>query len=336
VVIAIISILVSLLLPAVQAAREAAARSQCQNNLRQIGLGIHNFHDTKKRLPSGGRPAAAATVRAGVFVFLLPFIDNEQLWNKYDASVTWSHAGNLPVSGTRIGVYECPASPRHNNLLDHNPDGVTPATPWAGIVAVGDYAASLGVDPALETFAAAATPAITDIRGSSSTVSAGSLNTNGFLPKNSQISFSDVTDGLSNTIAVWESGGRPLVYRRGGLLVSGDPQTNRVNGGGWVRPASDILFAGSNQSGTSIPGLFVNRTNGLDVGAETYATTGYPSVGTEGSSQPFSFHPSGLNVVFGDGSVRFLDDGIDISIAAALVTRNQGANEKLIANGAGF
>lgn len=329
VVIAIIGVLVALLLPAVQAAREAARRSTCTNNSRQIGIAIHNFHDAKKKLPSGGRPPESSTIRCGVFVYLLPYLDRKDLWDIYDTSVTWSHANNLPVSNKRITVYECPSSPKHNGLLDHNPDGVSPSTPWAGIVAVGDYAASLGVDPAL----AAAAPAAQKVIGSVSTVSNPTAipptSTNGMLPKNSKLTFGDVTDGLSNTIAVVESGGRPLVYRRG-VTVGDNPQTHRVNGGGWVRPASDVLFAGSSADGASIPGNFVNRTNGLDVGAETYGSTGYPSVGTEGSSQPFSFHGGGLNVVLGDGSVRFIDETISIGVFASLVTRNAAGKELIL------
>lgn len=322
VVIAIIGILVALLLPAIQAAREAARRSQCQNNLKQQGLAIHNFFDIKKKLPSGGRPPEASTVRCGVFVYLLPFIDNKALWDQYDTSVTWSHANNLPISSLRIQTYECPSSPKHNNLLDHNPDGYTSGAAWTGIVAVGDYAASLGVDPGLPAVAA---PVV--VVGSDSTVSSGARTTNGFLPKNSSLTFSDITDGLSNTIAIFESGGRPFVYRRGPTQVSTDVTVAHLNAGGWVRPASDILFAGSNATGTTIPGVYINRTNGLDVGAEDYGTTGYPSVGTEGSSQPFSFHGSGLNVLLGDGAVKFIDDGINIGVISALVTRNQAGGE---------
>jgi prepilin-type N-terminal cleavage/methylation domain-containing protein/prepilin-type processing-associated H-X9-DG protein len=328
VVIAIIGILVALLLPAIQSAREAGRRTSCLNNLKQIGLGIHNHHDTKRVLPSGGRPANAGTVRFGVFVQLLPFIDQKPLWDKYDASVTWSHVNNLPVSSTRIGAYECASSPRHGGLLDHNPDGYNAGNPWVGIVAVGDYGASLGVDPALPALAAALSPPRV-VRGSASSVSTASQNTNGFLPKNSALTFADITDGTSNTIAVFESGGRPFVYRRG-TQVSSSVTVSHLNAGGWVRPATDILFAGSSSTGAIVPGVFFNRTNGYDVGAENYGANGYPSVGTEGSSQPYSFHPTGSNVLLGDGSVRFIDEQIAIDVIAALVTRNQGNAEPTI------
>src|SRR5215204_4997663 len=101
VVIAIIGVLVALLMPAVQAAREASRRSQCQNNLKQLGIAIHNFHDVKKQLPSSTRPVASSTVRIGSLVFLLPFIERQDLWDLYDQTVNWSDAKNVPVTSKR-------------------------------------------------------------------------------------------------------------------------------------------------------------------------------------------------------------------------------------------
>ncbi|MFN0198525.1 MAG: DUF1559 domain-containing protein [Planctomycetaceae bacterium] len=331
VVIAIIAVLASLILPALAAARESARRTQCTNNLRQLGIALHAFHDAKNKLPSGGRPPESSTLRIGAFVYLLPFIDQTDLWNKYDTSVTWSHVNNLPISSLRVATYECPSSPKHGGILDHNPDGDLPAVFNPNIVAVGDYAASLGNDPALATFAAALVPPVLVV-GSTSTVSTSSKTTNGMLPKNASIRVGDVTDGLSNTIAIFESAGRPYLYRRGSQ-VNSDLTVSHLNAGGWVRPASDILFSGSSANGTAIPGAFINRTNGLDVGAQTYGALGYPSVGTEGSSQPYSHHSSGLNALFGDGSVKFLDEGISLGVIAALVTRNQAKNEVTISTG---
>ena len=332
VVIAIIGTLVGLLLPAVQSAREAANRSSCGNNLKQLGLALHGFHDAKRKLPSGGRPPDAATVRCGVFVYLLPWLEENAAWQAYDTSVNWSHPRNLPVTGKPITVYRCPSSPR-DSQLDHNPDGFNGSSgPWnpsgadavqqqLGIVAVGDYAASLGVDPRLP----AALPAdvAARINPSASMTSSGGRSTNGMLPKNSKVGFADVTDGLSKTFAFLESAGRPYVWRNRQRVSASlfGPGAAHTNGGGWCRPASDILFAGSNAAGTVIPGPAVNRTNGHNHGEETYGSSGFSIYGTEGSSQPYAFHAGGLGATLGDGSVRFVDDGIDIVIFAGSVTR---------------
>src|SRR5690606_15309658 len=85
--------------------------------------------------------------------YLLPWIEREDLWDLYDTSVSWGHTNNLEVASTRIPSYECPSSPKHGNLLDHNPDGASPGQPWVGIVAVGDYGSSLGVHPELPLIA---------------------------------------------------------------------------------------------------------------------------------------------------------------------------------------
>jgi prepilin-type N-terminal cleavage/methylation domain-containing protein/prepilin-type processing-associated H-X9-DG protein len=333
VVIAIIGILVALLLPAVQKARDAARRTQCNDNLHNIGIAVHNFHDQKGFLPSSTRPVAAPTVRTGSFVFLLPFIDRQDLWDTYDLTKNWSDTANVAnVTGKRVTVYECPASASNRLFLDRDPNlGV--GAPWgtnaANTVAVGDYGASLGLDTRLPAVAATAIPhypntaaTSTDpplrLQASDSITSTATDPTNGFFPKNAQISFKDVTDGLSNTVAVFESGGRPFVYRKN-TLVDTNPVAHSLNGGGWCRAASDILFAGSNSTGSTIPGVFFNRTNGDDTGGHSYPDAIY---GTEGTSQPFGFHAGGQNVLFGDGSVKFVSDQVDFGIISAAVTRN--------------
>jgi hypothetical protein len=149
-----------------------------------------------------------------------------------------------------------------------------------------------------------------------------------------------VTDGLSNTVAVWESAGRPFVYRRG-TLVNSSVSTAHTNGGGWCRPASAILFSGSPANGvlegSVITGAFFNRTNGFNHAAEAYVAgppSGYQTsgFGTEGSSQPYAFHQSGQNVLLGDGSVRFVDERVSIWVIAAIVTRNGGTAENPVSN----
>ena len=315
VVIAIIAILVALIVPAVQQAREAARRTQCANNLKQLGLAIHNFHDTKRKLPSSVRPTQASTVRVGAFTQMLPFLDEKSLWDSYSTAVNWSDATNTPVTSARINVFQCPSSPKQDRL-DGNPDPIQTGgnAVWSPtLVGITDYAVTVGVDKRLAQVFTAIKPGA------------------GMLPKNQTASLADVTDGLSNTIAVVESAGRPFVYRRGPLLVDSDQTRHRINGGGWARPASDLLFAGSNKAGTVVPPAStadvaaINSTNGDDVGGDATPVPIYPHqyYGTEGTSQPFGFHNTGINVLFGDGSVRFLDEAVDITVFAGLITRDQ-------------
>ena len=375
VVIAIIGILAGLLLPAVQGARESARRSGCSSNLRQIGLAVHGFHTAKNKLPSSGRPSAASTVRIGVFVHLLPYLDRGDLWDQYDRTVSWGHYKNVVgssqanvtfnnatppanyadllnrmtvnpgVTPTRLPTLLCPSAPRHNSTLDHNPDNFRGSvTAWEGIAEIADFAPSVGNSPALEYFAARMESPVV-VQGSSTDKSSGAAITNGFFPKNSQIGVGDVIDGTSNTIALWESAGRPFVYREG-VLVSDDLYSHHTNGGGWARAATDILLEGSSKDGVTIPGPYLNRTNGYDHATDPYTAKGYETApaerlvvvpgqtaakplayGTEGSSQPYAFHPGGLHVLVGDGAVKFVDEDIDIGVAGALVTRNQASAE---------
>jgi prepilin-type N-terminal cleavage/methylation domain-containing protein/prepilin-type processing-associated H-X9-DG protein len=307
VVIAIIAVLAALILPAVQQAREAARRTQCQNNLKQLGIALHNHVDAKKFFPSSTRPAATGTVRVGALVFLLPYMDKATLWDRYDLTVNWSAAGNLPVTSTRISTLECPSAPNPQRLdLDPGPPAVY------DIVAISDYGVTLGVDVRLGALLGWKTPP------AGFTPSSPNNAYEGIMPKNSENTIQSVTDGLSQTIAITESAGRPWLYQRAGLVSQDYKNVARVNGGGWARAATDVLFAGSDPTGVTIPGQSLNRTNGDNV-----ITLGYPSTTyvTEGTSQPYSFHTGGLNTLFGDGSVHFISENVNTQVFAYLITR---------------
>jgi prepilin-type N-terminal cleavage/methylation domain-containing protein/prepilin-type processing-associated H-X9-DG protein len=308
VVIAIIGILVALLLPAVQLAREASRRSACSNNMKQIGLAVYAFENSKKRLPNSDRPPGlTAAPRISGLTFMLPFLDNENLWLQYDTTKNWHDQtitapklySNFQIVNTKLPVLLCPSSPRPDRL-----DGLPEGSPWVqNVAAPTDYSPTISVDARLET------AGLVDFSG------------DGMLPKNRKNNFADVTDGLTNTIMYAESSGRPFLYRRNQLISSDVVNTARVNAGGWCRPASDFSVDGFSEDGLTATGLFViNITNGENSAGVAFPL---PYYGSEGTSEVYAFHPGGANILFGDGAVKFVSDQIRVRQFAKLVTRDK-------------
>jgi prepilin-type N-terminal cleavage/methylation domain-containing protein/prepilin-type processing-associated H-X9-DG protein len=308
VVIAIIAILVGLLLPAVQKVRDAANRAQCLNNLKQIGIAFHNYNSANGYFPTSTRQPGANSNRWSWTVSLLPFMEQGNLVQNYNFGVVWDDATtNWPIASQPVKLFTCPANPNPGQL-DGNPqpaaDSKYPS--WTPEVAVTDYAATCSVSTQLAHLYPGQ-------------ISAGP----GILLRNSPTGSpraTDVTDGLSNTILLAESAGRPQVYRLGQPF--GTLPADRVEGGGWARPSSDFDLKGSTNDGISVPGpCAINCTNGLDINGRGYPD---PVYGTNGTSETFSFHANGANILFGDGSVHFLNSSINIVTYAALVTRSSG------------
>lgn len=178
VVIAIIAILIALLLPAMQQAREAARRTQCRNNLKQIGLAFHNYHDVHLAFPRGELDGTFSKTSA--FVPILPFIDQSNMYNLFNFNVAATHANNEQVVKQLIPVYLCPSAV------------IRRAVPIAGCDtnnrAPGTYAVCSGT---------------TDSYG---TTASGNPNNGVFTNAGSGLTrIRDVTDGTSNTFAAGES-----------------------------------------------------------------------------------------------------------------------------------
>ena len=300
VVIAIIAILIGLLLPAVQKVREAAARMSCSNNLKQLGLAFHNYHDANNGLPSNIRPDAVSTVRVRWATYLLPYLEQDNLFRNVNLNQNW-HL-QPAAFGTRLKGFECPSAP-NGTVVDGAPDTV-PA--WTPIVANSDYSGFYGVSPELYSLGL--------VTQSSTAVD------NGGISKTQKLTFGSFTDGLSNTIQLTESAGRPNLYRNGKLVLTASG-TNRVNGGGWCRPATELfLLRGSSADGLTFPGPnAINATNG-----EVLGSYPHPFYNTDGTGHIYGFHTGGVNALYGDGSVRFLKASTNIAVLAAAVTRNGG------------
>lgn len=319
VVIAIIAILIALLLPAVQQAREAARRSQCKNSLKQLGVAVQTFEESFKHLPTSNRPPTTGSKRLAGLTRLLPYIDQAPLYKSYNQNLQWSdtNATQRATVSALLPTLLCPSNPQAGKL-DGDPDPTTTPTGWAQTIAApGDYALSKGVDRGVQVLLP------TVLNATSGLFTDPTAPTNkyygGMFVQNEDAKLRDVTDGLSTTIAFHESAGRPYYFRRFAGQIGSVP-TNRVNGGGWCRPASDILITGQLPNGAGLFGTTAfNATNGYDVGAESYPSGVF---GVQGTSQPFAFHAGGANFGMGDGAVRFINEKIAFGTFVSLVTRS--------------
>jgi len=295
VVIAIIAILIGLLLPAVQKVREAAARTQCQNNLKQLGLALHNYLSAEETFPpsyvlSGTLPAIKVYAWG---VLALPYVEQGNLVRGYQFDQLMFSPANEAVITTHLKVMQCPSTPRQNRLYSYtlpanSIPGGNPSFTWQA--SAGDYFPPSGVFRALDF-------SPPGDRG-------------GMLQGNFNCRPGDVGDGLSNTIMLGELAGRPDVYRAGALSTLDVAAGESADGAGWGDPLNgDQWLKGS---------LFDGTGGGSQGGPCPINCTNLTETGL------YAFHTGGCNVAMGDGSVRFLAASIDPHAFAALVTRNGG------------
>jgi prepilin-type N-terminal cleavage/methylation domain-containing protein/prepilin-type processing-associated H-X9-DG protein len=294
VVIAIIAILIGLLLPAVQKVREAANRIQCTNNLKQLGLGLHNHHDTHGGFPPAyvnkGPYAFGFSFTHGWAVFLLPFIEQQQLYSLYKWDFPLYAFENKDVSSRHLKIFQCASTPERDRFMEFGP---YPLFGTKG--ACGDYTIALGVDAGLAQLGWV--DSVTDYRGALTNTTTPAL---GLSPNPIPTRFADMSDdGLSNTILLVEDAGRP---RRWLGRQGGDPQG--LEGGPWNHFKGGIILQGKMANGSlNLGTCAMNCTNNGEV---------------------YSFHTGGAHAVFADGHVHFLREGMDIRVLARLITRAGG------------
>ncbi|MDO5553858.1 MAG: DUF1559 domain-containing protein [Planctomycetia bacterium] len=324
VVIAIIGILIALLLPAVQAAREAARRMQCTNNLKQISLGLHNYHDTNGTFPSFAFGFGAIDNDINFHVSLFPFCEQAALWSSWSTDKPGGTSGGIPASwrdyfAATIGYMNCPSAPYARNSIYGVNAGWTRTS----------YMASFG-----DAMTKTKTYWGRKVGDVTYTSLSQEVNNRGFFASNSYWSgksayrtFSALTDGTSNTIAFAERNpGQGPVDDLPKDIKSSLAASVATHTDGSIKPASCALQVSSTDHT-----LFTNAAVAYGVSGLTYAA-GYPSISgfqtilppnspscADGTSyyegvvliSASSSHSGGVNVALADGSVRFVSDTIN-------------------------
>lgn len=303
VVIAIIGILVSLLLPAIQAAREAARRNSCLNNMRQIGIATHNHLDAYKLFPAAQniyvkgtiqaiKNPSAADVSAGnkhtFFTMLLPFIEEGNLAKQYDFTKNWNGAPNKPLISTVVGTFLCASSPEQERIVAVNGNGLQ--------ASVSDYFTIANIDNQFYNKQGIPMPA----------------NREGLPDKQARVAVARVSDGLSKTFLLLEDAGRPQHFVEGGKPGPADHSDGQhsdvvngiVDGAAWAMPGVTATYRSM-------------QTNGLKA-------FGPGIMNASNNNEPFSFHTGGINATFADGSARFVSEDVSPEAFAAAITRQGG------------
>lgn len=352
VVIAIIAVLIALLLPAVQQAREAARRTQCKNNLKQIGLGAFNYESAFTRFPTAGEGADRTALANNQFTtgagqttahpwfpqsmhtMILPYLDQAPVYNLMNMSVHYTNSTmsqNAIAAKTKIAAFMCPSSPvGQNDFLGYGMNEYMP-------VAYED------IDPTTGTRNKALTPTGTAgtnaLGGEAASDSAFGLFGN---------TIASITDGCSNTVAVFEDSGRPA-NTVGKVLaaantIGGAPGLDgtqllklTAGNGGAVIDASQVATNASDAG--SITNRWADPDNGSGVSGPPWMVAGNSNLINNSNTpiggptncywtnnncgpndEPFSYHIGGCHAAMADGSVRFISQNISWTIVRALCT----------------
>ncbi|MBX3416664.1 MAG: DUF1559 domain-containing protein [Pirellulaceae bacterium] len=320
VVIAIIGILISLLLPAVQSVREAARRTQCLNNLRQLGLACHNYESTRKHFPPSAEFAGYGSINTNsswsIHGRLLPFLEQNNVYDNVDLNVAWDD--QVAISGLKIPIYSCPSDIQGDTPRNVSPKLASPLFPTSYGFNFGSW---LIFDPVNNRIG------------------------DGMTGPNSRLKFRDVIDGTTNTLLASDVKARQP-YGRNEPLIGGtnmplpDPMdvASRVPASfAWCRPNGHTEWCDGrvhHQGFTTTLGpnqklLLASSSDEIEAGTDIDYTS--RQEGTSGTEATYaiitsrSYHSGGLvNVVMVDGSTRSYTNQLELSVWRALGTRAGG------------
>lgn len=303
VVIAIIGILVALLLPAVQAAREAARRMSCSNNMRQIGLALHNYHNTHLKFPPGGLyPRNATASSFSPQARLLSYLEQENLQDLIDWNLPYG--AQVAVSRTRIASYLCPSDvgdkERITSTFEYYPLSY-------GI----NFGTWFVYDPT------------------------GRYGGDGIAYPNSSLGFRDVRDGTSTTIAFAEvKAWTPYLRDSGapnalGTPIPADPAAVVAFGGNFKKDTGHTEWVDARAHQSGVTGTFTPNTEVLySSGGQNYDVDFNSSREGKTTNQltfaavtSRSYHPAGVMVLHVDGSARYVSETIELATWRSLTTR---------------
>jgi prepilin-type N-terminal cleavage/methylation domain-containing protein len=317
VVIAIIAVLIALLLPAVQQARESARRTQCKNNLKQIGLALHNYHDTYISFPAAmyfsnfpgggltgyGQSSGATTHGPNWLTVMLPFFDQAPLYNQINFTQSMGSTFNANIVQSNLSAVRCPTDSFATNANKFQDTTNMGPNLWAR----GNYAAS-GYGPS-------------NFNNSSWSASPppnyGQMNVNmrGVMGYNGWGGIAAVSDGTSNTVASWEIRAGLTSTDARGVWASSRTGAGMIincnNAGGGI--ASGDCFGineGTHDNGDDVLGCTNSTAQGMG---------GWN--GGDGQSGPKSLHTGGVHALMCDGTVRFINQNLDGNTMAKITAQ---------------
>jgi prepilin-type N-terminal cleavage/methylation domain-containing protein len=312
VVIAIIGVLVALLLPAIQAAREAARRTQCLNQIRQLGIASHNYHDTVKQFPAAGSEVVVGSAKKATgmswLALILPYIENANLKTLVNQGAHWSDPSNDMAEQTPVASFNCPTTGNELSVFVAESGNTAVYVEFTNLRShyVGIMGAKSTCDANNASTRFPETGYTMALRNDGTGDVSGGLANNGIIAFNGKVNIKDVSDGTTNTVMIGECGWQAgptrtwivgtLDQNSYSLTAAGTPQ-----GHGWIYNAKNVMWpmhtAYREKPGEPYSGYL---SNDISLG---------------------SMHQGGAQVGMGDGSATFLAEDIELNVLKALATR---------------